>query len=208
MRAFLASERVVHVPLRTFFDRPPEEQVAQVLRDGWLITALMPTAEELAAHRAEKKTELKGDLEELRKKLVAEGVTYEAQLEVERAGLLNAGLALFERFARALSSGQPPTIWDLLGATALASPIRMWRELGGAPEALGPFLSSPYLNSMPLPARGRNGPHGHLRPQAVRLPRLRSGIERELRALLRAAECTRGALRRGAPRQQLGARSI
>lgn len=42
-------------------------------------------------------------------------------------------------------------MWEMLGATALSSPTRAWKELGGPPELLGPFLSSPYLHSFPLP---------------------------------------------------------
>jgi len=151
MRAFLAGDRVVQLPLRVFFDAPPEGQVEQVFKDGWLITALMPAAEELVAHRAEKKSELKGDLEVLRKKLVAEGVTYDAQLATERTGYLKGAVALQSRWMGALSSGNPPTMWDALGASALASPARAWRELGGRPDLLGSFLSSVYLHSMPLP---------------------------------------------------------
>jgi hypothetical protein len=151
MRAFLAGEREVRLPLRVFFDGAPEAQIEQVVRSGWLITALMPTAEELVAHRAEKKTELRGGLEALRKKLVAEGVTYEAQLEAERSGLLKAGIALFDRWVEALSSGEQPSVWDMLGSTALASPMRAWQELGGPPRLLGRFLTSRYLHALPLP---------------------------------------------------------
>jgi hypothetical protein len=75
MRAFLAGEREILIPLRVFFDGAPERQIERVMRDGWLITAMMSSAQELVSHRAEKKVELTIQLEELRKKQVAAGVT-------------------------------------------------------------------------------------------------------------------------------------
>jgi hypothetical protein len=146
MRAFLAGEREIAVPLRVFFDSPPENQIDQVIRNGWLITAMAPAAEELVARRAQTKAGLKVSLEQLRKKLVAEGVTFDAQVEEERKGYVRAAAALFEK---ALSP--EPSFWDSLGVTALTVPLRSWTDLGGPIGQFGPFLASRYLHSMPLP---------------------------------------------------------
>jgi hypothetical protein len=145
MRAFLAGDREITIPLRVFFDGPPEHQIEQVMRDGWLITAMMPSAEELVSHRAEKKAELNIKLEGLRKKQVAAGITYEAQLEEERHGYARGAWALFDK---ALSPGRD--FWDTLGITAFTVPLHNWRDLGGPLRQLGPFLVSRYLNAMPM----------------------------------------------------------
>lgn len=146
MRAFLAAEREIAVPLRVFFDGPPEDQTEQVIRNGWLITAMAPATEELVARRTESKAGLKLSLETLRKKLVAEGVTFDAQVEEERKGYVRAVAALFEK---ALSP--EPSFWDSLGSSALTVPLRNWTDLGGPIGQFGPFLASRYLHSMPLP---------------------------------------------------------
>jgi hypothetical protein len=146
MRAFLAGQREIDVPLRVFFNGPPEEQSEQVIRNGWLITAMVPAAEKLVARRAETKAGLNVSLEEIRKQLVAEGVTFDAQVEEERRGYAGAVAALFEK---ALSPD--PSFWDSLGITALTVPFRNWMHLGGSMPQFGPFLVSRYLHSMPLP---------------------------------------------------------
>jgi hypothetical protein len=64
---------------------------------------------------------------------------------------LKAGVALFDRWVEVLSSGEQPSVWDMLGSTALASPMRAWQELGGPPRLLGRFLTSRYLHALPLP---------------------------------------------------------
>lgn len=146
MRAFLAGEREIMLPLQVFFDGPPEKQIEQVMRSGWLITATMPSVEELVAHRAERKAGVRVSLEEIRKKLVAEGVTYEAQVEEERRGHVKAVAELFRK-----AHSAEPSFWDSLGVTALTVPLRNWTDLGGPIGQFGAFLASRYLHSMPLP---------------------------------------------------------
>lgn len=145
MRAFLAGKREITVPLRVFFDRSPEREVDQVQRDGYLITAMMPSAEELVSHRAERKAELNIQLEDLRKKQVAAGVTYDAQLEEERRGYAQAAAALFHK-----ATSPDPTFWDALGITALTTPFRNWKELGGDIRQFPPFMISRYLHALPI----------------------------------------------------------
>lgn len=153
MRAYASDSPTIELPSSTYFYGDPIRRLQEARKARFIITAGPFKSAEMVERRAEAKAEISRKWEELRLELVAEGQTYEKQLEAEKRGYMDAILELVRKFEWNLIQGKH-SFWDYMGALGPLLYRRYWHELGGQPpgwEGVHRFFCSPYFSELPLP---------------------------------------------------------
>jgi len=119
----------------------------------FLITVRIPQREEVRRHRSQKKRELHGQLEQIRRRNVQERVTFEQQRERENRSTLRAYVELFKKAALVgvldPEMKKDETFWDMMGGAAISEVMNLWTGFGGERRELARFYDSDYFRALP-----------------------------------------------------------
>ncbi len=93
MRAQLEGRQSIDLPLTTFFASDPVAEVDSALAEGMFLVVRTPGSRKSREDRSMRKEALKSNLEALRLKKRAAGVTFDQELEQEYRGRFDAIIA-------------------------------------------------------------------------------------------------------------------
>ena len=153
MKAYAKGSATIDLPSSTYFRGDPVRELEEVRHGRFFVSLGLSKGSEMLRRRAEAKAEVGRKWEELRQKLVANGQTYEKQLELELHGYWDAMVELVKRFYGNMSAGRHDA-WDFMGAHGAFLYRTYWRELGGQPpdwDGVYKFFCSTHFSELPLP---------------------------------------------------------
>jgi hypothetical protein len=101
-------------------------------------------------HRREGKALLHEKLEDLRQRIVQQGLTFEQQLEIELHGTYDGYIQLLAKKIAAEKTGAP-SYWDLAGGAPTVELVRIWEGLGGNQQNFHHFFESDHFRALPWP---------------------------------------------------------
>lgn len=129
----------------------PLPRLAETLARGHFVTVdstLAGTVEQLKSQR----DVVSAEWEELRKRCIEQGITFDQQLERERVGGIQATIAMARDCLAKVENGKEPSENERWSLASIVSLVHAWDRLGGAPKGhrgLLAFLDSPYYGITP-----------------------------------------------------------
>ena len=153
MKAYAKSSAIIELPYSTYFHEDPVHRLEEVRHQRFFVTLGLSKGSEMLRRRAVAKAEVGRKWEDLRQKLVANGQTYEKQLELELRGYWDGIVELVKKFKSTMAAGRHD-FWDFMGAQGAFLYRTYWRELVGHPpdlEGVNKFLCSTHFSELPLP---------------------------------------------------------
>jgi hypothetical protein len=151
MKSYIDLADTVVLPVAAYFHRDPVEELFRINRGPFYIVVDHSRSSELRAERDAADAACKERLEELRKRLVAQGQTYEVQFRLEQEAYPEALILLIVRFQKLLERGcaGPSELMDVQGVGFY---LALWEEYGGSPLGLPgmlQFFNSDYFRNLP-----------------------------------------------------------
>jgi hypothetical protein len=156
MEAFSKKSETIRLPASSYFFTDPVRELERVRQERFIVTVGLGKGSEMLERRARSKAKVAADWERLRKELVAQGQTYEGQLEVEKRGYLNGMAENLRRFTSDIFSGRTD-FWNYMAAQGPLLYHTYWRELRGEPqgwEGVRDYFLSNYFAELPEPYIG------------------------------------------------------
>jgi hypothetical protein len=156
MEAFVRGSDTILLPTRSYFHGDPVRQLHEACGKRFIVTVGPLKNSEMLQRRARAKEAISRDWENLRQRLVAEGQTYERQVDKEVYGHWSGTVELVKKFEANLIAGRHD-FWDFMGASGALLYRTVWNELGGEPRdwvGLDGFFRSPCFSELPGPYIG------------------------------------------------------
>jgi hypothetical protein len=144
--------------LKTFFHDDPVEKLADAQGKPFFVTVRMAAPEEIQERRKSGKIKGQEQLEELRKQVVNEGLTYQEQFEIERKSNVEVMVELARRWEE-LAESDLTDVEKFFECQGYLLYRHLWKDLDADPKGLRglcEFFGSPYFGNLPLTyMRGR-----------------------------------------------------
>jgi hypothetical protein len=153
MEAFAKNLETIDLPATTYFHGDPVRRLEESRRERFIVSVGPLKSPEVLRRRAQSKTSIGQQWEQLRQKLVAKGQTYERQLLVEQRGDGVGLLETLRRFEADVISGRHD-FWNYMAAIGPLNYRHYWHLIGGKPlgwEGVFKFFGSTYFSELPQP---------------------------------------------------------
>jgi hypothetical protein len=152
MKAYARNEPEIRLSRDTYFHDDPVCQLEETRHERFFVTMGPLKHPEMLRRRANAKIEVGARWEDLRRRLVAQGVKYEAQLASERCGYAESTFQMVHNFEANVRKGRF-AFWEYMGVMGFYMYEKWWQELRGHPPGrvgVHSFFCSPYFNELPL----------------------------------------------------------
>lgn len=150
MKAYIEENTEIQLNFRDMFFKDPIEEINN--RSQFIISAWGPTPVEQVNKNKTNKIITIEKIEELRQKLIAQGVSYEEQLEEEYKGIIHAYISVLEEWRNIFASEEEPTIEEFFRFQLISEPLLEWERYHGIPngyEGLIQFYLSDVYKKIP-----------------------------------------------------------
>ena len=152
MKAYCGNETRIELPGEEYFHRDPVTELETQRNQKFLFTLNHYISPKLLEERRAEKEATVRCWEELRQKLVAEGMRYPDQLDLELQSNAETMIAMCDAYLKKLQA-RTATYSDFMGVYQWAKYIAYWKHLGCQPEGiegLFDFLRSYHIAALPI----------------------------------------------------------
>lgn len=151
MKGYINKDKRIELSYKDLFYNNPLVDLEEALVEKFIISVrFLPSKTNIDRNKAGKKRSL-NELEAIRQHNLADGVTFEQQLEIEFKGTIDAHLEQLRRFIAKVKEQQVGFL-DLLAAQSILNYERLWNNYQGQPAGLNglvQFFASDYFKRIP-----------------------------------------------------------
>ncbi|TYB30550.1 MAG: hypothetical protein FXF47_08630 [Candidatus Mcinerneyibacterium aminivorans] len=150
LKAFYEKNKSVKLNFKEAFYNDPIKELKKV--NDYIVTINTNRLERQTEEIKNNKLYLKNEFEEIRKKKIEKGISYEEELTKEYEGYSNGYLRKYYNYLEKLLKGENTTINDFFNAEPVLRLLNIWDKYGGNPEGIKGienFFESKYFKSIP-----------------------------------------------------------